>query len=173
MQERKPISPVVAGLIIGAVMIIYSLMLSFLNMEGDRAMGWLGYAIMLAGLIIFINLYGKSRDNQVTFGNLFGYGFKATAMLSLLLALFLIGYFVLMPENKEKILEISRSAMEKQGSMTDEQIDSSMEMMDKNFMLFFVGTAIFMYIFMGVIGSLIGAAVTKKRPVTPFDQRNL
>ena len=63
--------------------------------------------------------------------------------------------------------------MEDRGKMTDEQIDQSVEMFSKNFMLFVVGGATFMYILFGVIGSLIGAAITKKKPINPLDQMSI
>lgn len=172
MQERKPISPLVAGLIIGAFMIIYFLALNFLGMEQNRMMGWIGYLLMIAGLIIFINMYGAARDHQVGFGGLFSYGFKATALIALLLTIFLIGFFLIFPEYKDKIIEAAREGMEKQGRATEEQIDQGMEMYSRNFMLFTVGGALFMYVLCGVIGSLLGAALTKKRPPNPFETQN-
>jgi hypothetical protein len=35
-----------------------------------------------------------------------------------------------------------------------------------------LGGSVFMLVLIGTIGSLIGAAVTKKNPKTPFDQEN-
>ena len=67
-------------------------------------------------------------------------------------------------------METYRKAMEDQGKLSDEQIDKAVEMVDKNFILFTAGGALFMYLILGLIGSLIGAAVTKKNPQTPFDQ---
>ena len=63
MNEQKPISHIVAGLIIGAFMIIYSIALNFMGLMQQQALGWIGYGIMIVGLIIFINLYGKSKNN--------------------------------------------------------------------------------------------------------------
>jgi hypothetical protein len=44
-------------------------------------------------------------------------------------------------------------------------------MMEKYFIPFAIGGALFMYLLIGVIASLIGAAIAKKNPeVSPFDQ---
>ena len=63
--------------------------------------------------------------------------------------------------------------MEKQGKMSDDQIDQSMQMFERNFMVFSAGAALFMYLILGAIGSLIGAALTKKQTRSPFDQQTL
>ena len=65
-------------------------------------------------------------------------------------------------------MEAAREGMEKQGKMSDEQIDQAVGMFDSNFILFTGGGALFMYLLLGAIGSLLGAATTKKRPQNPF-----
>ncbi|TAL40716.1 MAG: DUF4199 family protein, partial [Chitinophagaceae bacterium] len=127
MQEQKPVSHIVAGLIIAAIMVVYSIGLNFMGLMQNRALGWLGYGIMLVGLIVFINMYGKAKNYQVGFGGLFGYGFKTTAIMALVLVIFLICFFMIFPEYKDKIMEAARKGMEEGGKMSDEQIERSEE----------------------------------------------
>lgn len=173
MQEQKPISHIVAGLIIGAFMIVYSIALNFMGLMQQQALGWIGYGILIVGIIIFINLYGKSKNNYVGFGGLFGYGFKATAIIALLMAVFLIAFFMLFPEFKDKIMDAAREGMEKRESMTDDQIEQGLSMFEKNFLLFTVGGAVFMYVLLGCVASLIGAGITRKKPFNPLDQTSM
>ena len=173
MEEKKPISHIVAGLIIAAILIVYSILIQFMGLSQNQAVGWVSYIVLLGGLILFVNLYGKARNHQVTFGNLFSYGFKATAIITLIMVLFIVIFFVAFPEFKEKIVEAAREGMENQGKMTDDQIDQGMEMFENNFILFSAGGALFMYLVLGAIGSLIGAAITKKQPRSPFEQQPL
>ncbi len=173
MEQNKPISHIVAGLIIGAVMIIYSLTLYFTNAMQNRALGWLGYLFMIIGIIIFINQYGKAKNNEVTFGNLFGYGFKTTAIIALVITIFSLIFFFAFPEFKTEILAAIRTGMEEQSSTTESQIDTAMNMMEKNFILFFIVFPALIYAFFGCIASLIGAAITKKKPASPFEQRSM
>lgn len=173
MEDKKPISHITAGLIIAAVLIIFSILIQFMGQSQNQTVGWISYIILLGGLILFVNLYGKAKNHQVTFGNLFGYGFKATAIITLIMVLFIVIFFMSFPEFKEKILETSREGMEQQGKLSDDQIDQSMEMFEKNFILFSAGGALFMYLVLGAIGSLIGAAITKKQPRSPFEQQSL
>ena len=171
MEEKKPVSHIVAGLTIAAILVVYSILLNYMDLSQNQSMGWLSYIILIGGLILFINLYGKAKNNQVTFGNLFSYGFKATAIITLIMIAFIIIFFLAFPEFKDKIVDAAREGMEKQGKMTDDQIDQGIEMFERNFILFSAGGALFMYLILGAIGSLIGAAITKKQPRNPFDQQ--
>ena len=171
MEEKKPVSHIVAGLTIAAILVVYSILLNYMDLSQNQSMGWLSYIILVGGLILFINLYGKAKDHRVTFGNLFSYGFKATAIITLIMIVFIIIFFIAFPEFKDKIVDAAREGMEKQGKMTDDQIDQGLEMFERNFILFSAGGALFMYLILGAIGSLIGAAITKKQPRNPFDQQ--
>lgn len=173
MEPKKPISHLIAGLIMGAIMIIYSLMLNFLGKGQDKTLGWIAYLLFVGGIIIFVNLYGTARNNDVTFGNLFSYGFKATALATLFILVCLVVIIFAMPDFKQKILDGMREGLEKRGTMSDEQVDQTVEAFSKNFILFMVGGAIFMYLLFGAIGSLVGAAITKKKPVNPLDQMSM
>ncbi|MBI1344481.1 MAG: DUF4199 family protein [Terrimonas sp.] len=171
MQENKPISHLVAGSIIAGILVIYTLAINFMGQGQNQTLGYLSYGILIGGLVVFIYLYGKSQNNQVGFGGLFSYGFKATAFLTIIMIAFSIIVYYAYPEFKEKMLEVSRQRMEEDGKATDAQIDSTISMISRNYLLFAVlGTMIGMAI-LGAIGSLIGAAITKKNPVNPFNQQ--
>lgn len=173
MEEKKPISHFVAGLVIAAVLIVYTLLLYFTGNQQNNALVWLSYLFLIAGLVIFVNLYGKAMDYQVTFGNLFGYGFKTTAFLALIMIAFTVIFFLAFPDVKEKMFDIARQKMEERGRLTDDQIEKGLETWRKMFWVFAIGGIIFFYAIVGAIGSLIGAAITKKKPVNPLDQMSM
>lgn len=169
MEQKKPISHIVAGLIIAGIMIVYSLVLNFIGQGQNQALGWVAYLIFIIALIVFINQYGKANDYRPTFGNLFSYGFKTTSIVTLVVVIFIVIFFLAFPEYKDKVIEASREAMEDQGRDED-QIDQAISIMNRSFILFAAGGALFMYLLLGAIGSLIGAGITKKRPQNPFEQ---
>ncbi len=173
MEAQKPISHVMAGIIIGAVMIVFSLAIQFTGMDKIQGVPLIGYVLIIAGLILFINLYGKSRNHQVTFGNLFGYGFKATAILIIVMILFTVIFFLLFPDIKEKIFELSRQKMEEQNKMSDGEIEKALSLWRRMFWVFTIGGILLVYAIVGAVGSLIGAAVTKKKPINPIDQLSI
>src|SRR5258706_3108450 len=169
MNEQKPISHLVAGLIIGAVMIIYSLVVQFSGMDQVKGVPLVGYAIIMAGLILFITLYGRAMNNRVTFGNLFSYGFKTTAVIMLIMIFFTVVFFLLFPDIKEKIFELTRQKMEER-NMSDDEIEKGLSLWKKMFWVFTIGGIALVYAIVGAIASMIGAAITKKKPVSPVDQ---
>lgn len=171
MEQNKPISHIVAGAIIAGAIILLSLL--FAGNAGGMGRGWLPFLIIIGGLTLFINLYGKAYGNQKSFGELFSYGFKATTVLTLIFIVFTIIYALMVPELKTQVMEMSRAEMEKQGKLSDDEIDNAVNMLDKYYWAFAIGGTLLMYVVIGAIGALIGAAITPKRPKTPFDQLSI
>jgi hypothetical protein len=170
MEERKPITHVTAGLIIAAILVVYSIIINFMGLTQQRSLSILQFLIIVGGLIYFVNQYGKANNYTLSFGNLFAYGFKATAVFTIINIVFSIIFFLVFPDMKEQILEAARTEMEKNPKVTDEQIEQAMDISRRFFWVGVIGTTMIFLIIIGAIGSLIGAAVTKKRPNTPFDQ---
>lgn len=171
MESQKPISHVVAGLLIAALVIVISMvMMIFSQSTGKPGSGAFTYLIIIGGLIFFINQYGKANHYQYSFGDLFSYGFKATAVYTILFIGFLVLFALIFPDFKSKQMEVARTAMEAQKGISDEQVDQGMQMMNKYFWAFAIGGTTVAFVIIGAIGSLIGAAVTKKRPQNPFEQ---
>jgi p-aminobenzoyl-glutamate transporter AbgT len=133
---------------------------------------WIDRIVAIGGLILFINLYAKSVDNNVSFGNLFAYGFKATAVFTLVLVAFVVITNLVSPELKEKGFELAREEMLKNKNTNEADVDKLMEGMRKYFWAIAIGGTILGNIILGCIGSLLGAAVTKKnpRPTHSLDQ---
>ena len=167
-MEKKPVTHFTAGIIIGAIMIVYSLILNFTGLMANQALGFISYLILFAGIIYFVLQHAKSTDNTATFGNLFSYGFKSTAIATLILLVFQLIFFLVFPEYKEKIMEIARENMVKKGNLNEEQINQGMEMMKRFFWIGIVGGTLFFMLLIGLISSLIGAGIAKKSPNAPF-----
>jgi len=79
---------------------------------------------------------------------------------------------ILLPETKEKILEITKQKME-ESNISDDRIETAMGTVKRMFWVFTIGRILLAYAIMGAIGSLIGAAITKKKPVNPIDQLDM
>jgi hypothetical protein len=172
METRKPITHVVAGLLIAGIVIVLSMvMMLFSKGTQQPSGGWLTYLFIIGGLVYFINLYGKSNNYQVSFGDLFSYGFKATAVYTVLFVGFLIIFSVLFPDFKTNAIEAARTQMENQKGITEEQIEKSLQMVEKYFWIFAIGGTMLGFVIVGAIGSLLGAYITKKQPKNPFEQQ--
>jgi NADH:ubiquinone oxidoreductase subunit 6 (subunit J) len=173
MEEQKPISHIIAGLIIAGILIIFSMVLYYTGTQQGGIYQVLQLLVIVIGLIVFINMYGKANKNQVSFGNLFSYGFKTATVLTLVMITFTVLFFLLFPDIKEKLFETTREQMEKRDNMTPEEIDKGMEMWQNMFWVFTIGGTLLIYAIVGAIASAIGAAITKKKPVNPLDQLDM
>lgn len=171
METRKPISHITAGLLIAGIVIVLSMVtMLFTHNAGNPGSGLFNYIIIIGGLIFFVNLYGKSNNYQLGFGDLFSYGFKATAVYTILFIGFLVLFALIFPDFKATQIEIARTAMENQKGVSEEQAEQGMQMMNKYFWVFAIGGTTLMFVIIGAIGSLLGAMVTKKSPHNPFEQ---
>ena len=100
MQENKPLTHVTAGLLIAAALIVYSIILNFAGLSTDPTFGYITYAILIIGLIVTIGMYAKAHDHRLTFGNLFAFGFKTTAVFTIIFIGFIIIFNLLFPDMK-------------------------------------------------------------------------
>ncbi len=173
MEDRKPIGHLQAGLLIAAILIVYSIALNFLGQAGNQTLGMVTYLIMIIGIVAFVIMHGKANNNELSFGDLFSYGFKTTSVLTIIFIGFLIIFNLIFPELKEQAFEMARQKMEEQGNLSDDKIDQALEIGKKFFWIGIVGGTLIFFVILGAIGSLIGAAVTKKEPVNPLDQSSL
>jgi drug/metabolite transporter (DMT)-like permease len=152
------------GIVIGLILVVLALVTYFLDIKVNGPVQWLGYAIFIGGIIWSIMSYGKQIDHNSTFGNYFAHGFKVAALVTAIMIIYIIIFVVLFPEFKEKAIVEARKAMHEKNKLTEEQINTGLEMTKKFFMVFLVGGTLLGYLFFGALASLIGAAVTKKQP---------
>ena len=166
---RKPISPLIAGLLIAGVIILFAVLSVVTGSSTTGGLGFLQYLLVIIALIFLISMYAKAHNNTKTFGELFGYGFKTTTIYTLVFLVFLGIYLASTPEIKEKSLEAAREEMEKQGRKESE-IEQGMAIADKFFWIAVIGGTMFFLVLVGTVGSLIGAAIPKKNAIQPIDQ---
>ena len=168
-MEKKVTSHIVKGLVISLVILVVTLTAHFTDQSQETWAKWIPNILLFAGIIWACINYGNQMNNNVTFGNVFAHGFKVSAVVTVFTIIFSIVFILLMPEVKEKAFETAREQMEKGGQMSDSQIDQAIAMTQRLFYVFLIGGIILMYLIIGCIASLIGAALAKKEPRTPFE----
>lgn len=170
MGSQKPISHIKAGVLIVVALAIFGIITYFAGIEHTGIISFIPPIMIVAGLIFFITIYGNSNHNQVTFGHLFGYGFKTTSFLTLILILLTVILILFFPEFKEKDFEATRRSMEEKRSFTEDEIVERLTIARKMFWVVTIGRILLFCAIVGAIGSVIGAAITKKKPINPIDQ---
>lgn len=160
-----------AGGVNGAVLVLINVIFIIFDLTGNTKVSWIGSVINIGLLVYFILEFGKQHENTKSFGELFSFGFKATAFTTIILTAFMVIYSFVFPDAAEKAMEIAREQMSKQPNLSDEAIESALEMTKKFYFPILIGGTIFGTMLVGAIGSLIGAAVTKKNPSHPFQNQ--
>lgn len=170
-MENQVTSHIIKGVILSIISIAFSVIVYVFNLYEMQSLTYVNYAIFLGGLIYGAILYSNENKNQVNFGNVFAHGFKTTAVVIVITVLYtVIAFKFLFPDMLEKVLEISRKQMMKNPNMKDEMIEQAISMTKKYFLPFAIGGTIIGTGFLGLIGSLIGAAVCKKNS-NPFENQ--
>lgn len=170
-MEQKKKSHIIKGVIIGLVLIIYTTSLYLTGQMMNQGLGYVSYLILIIGLIWSGVSFSKENNANVTFGNVFAHAFKTNAIVTLLVILWsFLSIKLIFPSMEDQMMDYTKKQLEKQPNISDDQINQSLEMMRKGFMVIMIGGAILGYAVLGAIGSLIAAAVAKKNPQTPFAQ---
>ena len=162
-MQQKVTPTTVKGFIIGLIMIVISIIASFMELQANGYFQWLGYGIFLVGVILSISQYGKQINYNSTFGNYFAHGFKVSALVTLMMIVFLVVFMTVFPEFKDKAMEEAKKGMAEK-NMSEDQVEQALNMTKKFFMVFLIGGALLGYLLFGAIASVIGAAITKKDP---------
>ncbi|MEO8819942.1 MAG: DUF4199 domain-containing protein [Ginsengibacter sp.] len=152
------------GIVIALILIILALATYFLNMNTNSSLQYISYLIFIGGIIWSVNMYGKQIDHNSTFGNYFAHGFKVAAVVTVIMIIYVVIFLYLFPDVKEKAVDAARKNMESKGQLTQDQINTGLNITRKFFMAFAIGGTLLGYLIFGAIAALIGAGITKKNP---------
>jgi hypothetical protein len=167
-EDPRPLPHPVAGLVTAGILIVFSLVLQFTDMSRNQGVAFLGILLLVVSIAFFVYSYAKAVGGE-RFGVLFTYGFKATAVATLVMIAFQVVFFLIFPEYQRQMFEIAREQMAKQGQLTGDQVEQALESMKKFFWPMVIGGTLFNYIVGGAIGALLGAGLAPKREPRAFE----
>jgi len=168
-MQPKPTKAIIKGVVISLILIVFTLITAFANLQEVTWLQFVGYLIFVGGIIWSISSFAKQISYNATFGKYFVHGFAVTAVITCLMIIFMALYLSFDPSLKQLSLEKAEEAMRKNPNITEDQINQSLEISKKFFFPMVLGTTLLGYIFFGTIISLITAAVIKKNPMPIFD----
>lgn len=171
-MEKKITSPALKGLIISLILIVFSLIIQFLNLTKNKGFSSIQFIILIGGLIWSAVSFSRQMNANVTFGGLFTHAFKVAAAVTAIMVVYaIISIKFISPQTINMALEEARTGMEGK-NMADDQVEAALAFTRKFFIPLTAGGILLSFLIMGVIGSLIGAAVSKKNPGQgPFVQQ--
>lgn len=162
-MERKQ-THIAYGFITAVAMILVNVILVVTKMNMKPGVQWLGFVPFLIGIIMNANAYSKANNGSVTFGQVFGSCFKATAIIAIVSVAWGFASMYIFPNMMDEAMEQARAKMAQNKDLSEEQIEQAMGYTRKFFKPLMVAGALFGTLFFGAIFSLIGAAVAKKNP---------
>lgn len=169
-MEKKITLPAVKGVIISLILIVFALIIMFLDLSRNKGIASLQFIIFIAGIIWSAISFAKQMEGNVTYGNVFAHAFKVTAAVTAIMVVYsVISLKFISPEQLNRGIEEARANMEAK-NMSEDQIDNAINITRKFAVPFAMAGVLIMFMFVGLIASLIGAAVAKKNPRDPFVQ---
>jgi len=160
------------GLTLGIGLIIYSLIMYFLNLSIEKWVGWLSYIIVVAVVVIgTINYRDKELGGYMTYGQALGFGILVILFAQIINAIYnYIFMKFIAPEIIEKMISIQEEEMIKRG-IPEAQIEQGMGMVKKFMTPLFINLiAIPITVFFGFIITLITSIfLQKKSSENPFE----
>lgn len=154
----------IAGLTLIALFVVYYVMGWTFKQSLIR---WLPPIVFMFIIITAQFTHAKAVNGDIKYGNLFAVGFKTAAVATCIYLVFMFLFILLAPSYKESMLEASRQGMIKRGLST-EQVEAGMVMVKKFFMVSTFAGLIIGELVIGLIASLIGAAIAPKNPKPEF-----
>jgi uncharacterized membrane protein YciS (DUF1049 family) len=172
-MEKKSSDYLGRGLMLALVLIVIDLIGGFAHLRFESWFKWISTFVAMIAIIVFCIQFGKQRTEGVTFGKVFGYGFRISLIVSAMMVVYtLLSFYVIFPELIDQILTKTRTDLQAAGK-SDAVIDTSVAM-TKKFMQP-VPLSIFVFLatlFFNTIASLLGAAFTKKSETDIFNDKS-
>jgi len=153
-----------AGVILGLILVLYSLILWFFDQSLNRTLASLSYLIIIVGLYLGIKDFrDNSRGGVLSYGGVVGAGTVISLYVAIITAIFtIILYKFIDPSLIDKVLSFSEQKLIDRG-MSDDQIEMAMKISAKFMNPYFLAlNALWGSVFIGVIISLFEGIFLKR-----------
>jgi hypothetical protein len=154
------------GVIVGAILILYSLILFLVGMHTNKYLGYVGYLILIGGMVMGTLEYRKKYlGGFMPYGKAFTSCFMTGLYAGLILAIYMFVFAKFIhPGFIQEMLDISRQAIyESNANMSEEQVDQALEISAKFMSPVMIAVWTFVgYLVASAIIGLIAAIFLKK-----------
>ncbi|GAB3692908.1 hypothetical protein GCM10027592_12260 [Spirosoma flavus] len=159
------------GLILGIGLIIYSTITFTVDLVNSPWAGFVTYGLIIIASILAMRDFRKRNGGYMSYGEGFTSGTLTAAVGGLISSLFSVFYMTIIDSGlMQRVAEKARERLEDEGTMSDEDIDRAIGIMEKfqspGFLFVFgvIGTAL-----LGVVFSVIIAAFIRRNKNNPFE----
>lgn len=155
--------PTGIGLYAGTLIIIFSYSIYRLRGNFENELQYVTYAMYIATVILGQYVLFKSTKGPVPFRTFFLEGFRIFIVITLMMVVFTWMFLKTHPELRDQMMMYFREDLLKAGNRTPDQIDAEVLQAKDKFLTFFTSVAIFGYLMIGALGSLIGGLLFTAR----------
>ena len=162
-MEKKISSHILKALVIAGLMMAWILVSGKLHIPLNGSLQFVPYIILVVGIIVSCFIFSQQMGGKLKFGDLFSHGFKTTALVALLMAVFtfITVQYINPPPSAAEIEDAIKSVQAQNNLMPNEAREMVLEG-EKRQWIIFVSSAIFTSLISGLLGSLAGAAIAQK-----------
>lgn len=163
-MEKKPVSNIIKGLIIAAILIVLDLMGSASFLKNAAWYAYLPMMVLVLASIINVIHYCSELKGNVKFGDAFAFGFKTAAIVALVMVLYtFISLKYIHPDYKEKTYELALKGFQQQPNIMPDEAKTQAKAYADNYIMTSVSLALMSTLVVSAVGSAIGAAVAKRK----------
>ena len=165
MEQTRVTSHIIKAIVIAVVLMAFDYFIAHkTTLDLPLAVRLLPTIWMVAGIAFSGIIYSKQNNGSLRFGDIFAHGFKTTAVVAVIMAVyaFIIIKFVFPPTAHD--IELNMKALMEQGGMMAQEARRNAEANAKNAWVIEVSGNILAKVVLGLVGSLTGAAIAKKKP---------
>jgi hypothetical protein len=163
-------SSIMSGIYLAIVSILVSVIFYVMGNPFSKVGQWLGYAVLIGGIIFAQLGYKKALGGTMTYGQALGVGLLTIVVAAILGSIYTyLLYAVIDPSLVDQLRLYTEEQMVKKGSVPEEQMEMALEMATKfqtPGMMMVMG--ILFGAFFGLIISLITSIFTQKKPQEDF-----
>lgn len=172
-MEKKVTSHILKGLIISVILVLYYIIIEYLNLGLNKFSTLILIFILFGGLVVSAYIFAKQQNYNVKFGNLFAHSFRVNAIIVLVILFWTVisMKFIFKNQVTDAINQYSQS-LASDSNLSNTQRENAINNYKKILVPLSMGKTIFIYGILGAIGSLIAASVVKKNPTSsnPFQE---
>ena len=153
------------GLMMGGLLIAYMLVLHFAGLMTSKPLGWISYALVLAGIYLGVKNYRDAfQGGYISFGQAFGMGFRIVLYASLLLTVYTYIYYKTFGHDTIGTLKDMMMNELAKSEVSESQAEQVSEIYER--WVFIPGAlaigSLLGTLFMGALLSLVNAAILKR-----------
>ena len=124
------------------------------------------YFIFLAGVVWGLVAHYKTDTENKTFKDYFSAGFKVFVVVAFLMAIFTFIFFSFHTDFRDAKIADNNRLILAEGNHLPQEIEENARQLKKLFMPIMVSSAMFRYLIIGAVVSLVGAGFLSRKKIT-------